>query len=271
MIWLGTSGYSYADWHEVYYPADLASGDRLAFYVAEFDAVEINYTYYRMPTADHMQRLVAQTPDRFYFAVKAHQDITHKRRDDPVPWAQFRAAMAPLQQQGKMGAVLLQFPHSFHNTSQNADYIRRCADQWPGLPLVVEFRHNDWITQRTLALLRENGIGFCNVDMPQLPGLLPKTAFVTSPTAYVRFHGRNKEKWWQHDEAWERYSYSYDESELKEWIPRLNQMNKQAENLFVFANNHWQGQSVTAIRQLKLLLDGHTAVDPGAMEALPTS
>jgi uncharacterized protein YecE (DUF72 family) len=259
MIWLGTSGYSYADWHETYYPADLESNRRLAFYAAEFDTVEINYTYYRMPTADHMQRLATQTPDTFCFAVKAHQDITHNRRDDPVALAQFRAAMTPLQQQEKMGAVLLQFPHSFRNTSQNVDYIRRCVDRLPDLPLVIEFRHDGWITQRTLALFRELGVGFCNVDMPQLPGLLPKTAFVTSPTAYVRFHGRNKEKWWKHDQAWERYSYTYEKTELQEWIPKLLEMNEQAENLFVYANNHWQGQSVTAVRQLRLLLDLHDA------------
>lgn len=257
MIWLGTSGYSYDDWHETYYPAGVAEGERLAFYANEFNAVEINYTYYRMPTADHMARLAAQTPDRFYFAVKAYRDITHERRDSSVPLAQFRAAMTPLQKQEKMGAVLLQFPHSFHNTTENADYIRRCIDQLTGLPLVVEFRHSDWITQRTLALLRETSTGFCNVDMPQLPGLLPKTAFVTAPTAYVRFHGRNKDKWWQHEHAWERYNYAYSETELEEWAPRLNQMNEQAANLFVFANNHWQAQSVSTIRQLKLLLDSH--------------
>ena len=157
-----------------------------------------------------------------------------------------------------MGAVLLQFPHSFHNTTENADYIRRCVDQLADLPLVIEFRHNDWITQRTLSMLRDSAVGFCNVDMPQLPGLLPKTAFVTSPTAYVRFHGRNKEKWWQHDQAWERYDYFYSEAELEEWSPRLIQMDEQAEKLFIFANNHWQGQSVTAIRQLTMLLDQHT-------------
>ena len=139
------------------------------------------------------------------------------------------------------------------------DYIRHCVDQLGDLPLVVEFRHSDWITQRTLGFLRELGVAFCNVDMPQLPGLLPKTAFVTSPLAYVRFHGRNKEKWWKHDQAWERYSYTYNEAELKEWIPKLATMDEQAENLFVFANNHWQGQSVTAIRQLKMQLDRHTA------------
>lgn len=255
MIYLGTSGYSYDDWRQVYYPPDLPQGEWLAFYAAEFKAVELNFTYYRMPTAEHLRSMAARTPDGFQFAVKAHQDITHNRREDPVPLAQFRAALAPLQGDGKLGAVLLQFPHSFRNTEGNVAYLRRCAEQLPDLPLVIEFRRDEWIAQRTLNLLRELQIGFCNVDMPALPGLLPKTAFVTAPTAYVRLHGRNKEKWWKHDQAWERYDYTYSEGELQEWIPHLIEMDEQAEKLFVFANNHWQGQSVQAVRQLSMLLD----------------
>jgi len=261
MIYLGTSGYSYADW-EVFYPPDLPRHERLAFYASElgdgFGAVELNFTYYRMPTADQLQRIAAQTPDDFRFAVKANQEITHKRRGDPAIFAEFRAALAPICRQNKLGAVLLQFPYSFHYETANVAYVRHCAKQLPELPLVIEFRHNHWLTRRTLDLLRELEIGFCNVDMPDLAGLLPKTAFVTAPTAYVRFHGRNSEKWWEHEHAWERYDYAYDEEELAEWIPRLVEMGEEAENLFVFANNHWQGQSVTAIRQIKMMLERYT-------------
>lgn len=255
MIWLGTSGYSYDDWQGGFYPPDLPAGERLAFYAAEFNAVELDFTYYRMPTAEHLNKLAAQTPEGFQFSVKAHQEITHTRRGDPVPIAQFRAALMPLQNLGKLGAVLLQFPHAFHNTPENVDLLVRCMDSLSGLPLVVEFRHCNWLTRRTLSLLREKGVGFCNVDMPALPGLLPKTALVTAPTAYVRLHGRNAEKWWQHEQAWERYDYAYSEQELREWLPRLRKMEAQADKLFVFANNHWQGKSVNTIRQLRMLLD----------------
>jgi len=256
MIYLGTSGYGYDNWKSVYYPAGLSRGERLAFYSAEFDAVELNFTYYRMPKADHLSRMAAQTPHDFRFAVKAHQDITHNRRQDPAPFAQFRAALAPLQRQGKLGAVLLQFPYAFRNVEENVRYLQYCYEQLPDLPLVVEFRRSDWLSQRTLDLLREWVVGFCNVDMPELRGLVPRTAFVTAPTAYVRLHGRNAQKWWKHDQAWERYNYLYSEEELVEWIPHLQDLGGQAENLFVFANNHWNGQSVSAIRQLKMLLGG---------------
>ena len=106
-----------------------------------------------------------------------------------------------------------------------------------------------------LALLREAGVGFCNVDLPELPGLPPRTAFVTSETAYVRLHGRNAKKWWEHDEAWERYDYSYTTEELSEWVPRLLEMEAEAKRLYVFANNHWEGQSIATARQLVMLLE----------------
>jgi uncharacterized protein YecE (DUF72 family) len=255
MIYLGTSGYSYADWKGVYYPPELPRHEWLEFYAREFRAVELDFTYYRMPTADHLGKLAGRTPDAFQFAVKAHQDMTHNREQDPGPFAQFRAALAPLQGEGKLGAVLLQFPYAFRNVDENVAYLQRCFDLLPGLPVAVEFRRGDWLTQRTLHLLRERGVGFCNVDLPRLPGLLPRTSLVTAPIAYVRLHGRNAKTWWQHEHAWERYSYSYSEDELQEWVPHLCEIDEQAESCFTFANNHWQGQSVATIKQLRLLMD----------------
>ena len=83
----------------------------------------------------------------------------------------------------------------------------------------------------------------------------PRVAEVTSPIAYVRFHGRNAQKWWKHDEAWERYDYTYSPAELKEWTPKIEAMNAQAQITFLFANNHYRAQGIDTARQLKLLLD----------------
>jgi uncharacterized protein YecE (DUF72 family) len=262
VIYVGTCGYGYEDWKGVFYPPEVPRNERLAYYATEFDAVELDFTYYRMPTAEHLQTLAAQVPAAqvpagrgFQFAVKAHQDITHHRRGGPAPFAQFRAAVAPLQRQERLGAVLLQFPYSFGRSQENVRYLQDCFELLPELPLVVEFRSREWFSQRTLALLREAGVGFCNVDLPELPGLPPRTAFVTAETAYVRFHGRNKKKWWVHDEAWERYDYGYGADELSEWVPHLLEMDADSERLFAFANNHWQGQSVSTARQLRMFLE----------------
>jgi len=84
---------------------------------------------------------------------------------------------------------------------------------------------------------------------------LPPLAEVTSPTGYIRFHGRNAAKWWEHEYAYERYDYTYSAEELAEWIPKIKQIAGKAERTFIFANNHWRGQAITTIRQLRLMAD----------------
>jgi len=105
------------------------------------------------------------------------------------------------------------------------------------------------------ALLREQALGFCCVDEPRLKGLLPPIAEATSNVGYVRFHGRNAAKWWQHEQAYERYDYTYSKEELGEWTPKIQKLNQAAEIVFVFANNHYRAQGIDTARQLRLLLE----------------
>lgn len=123
------------------------------------------------------------------------------------------------------------------------------------MPVVVEFRNARWLREDVFGWLRSHGLGFCCVDEPPLPNLLPPIAEATSNIAYVRLHGRNKEKWWQHEHAYERYDYTYSPEELEEWLPKIRYLDSMAERTFVFANNHWQGQAVSTIRQLRMMLD----------------
>ncbi|MCX6007860.1 MAG: DUF72 domain-containing protein, partial [Chloroflexi bacterium] len=103
--------------------------------------------------------------------------------------------------------------------------------------------------------MRDNNIGFCCVDEPQLPRLLPPSAEVTGDIGYIRFHGRNETKWWNHEHAWERYDYTYKPEELEEWLPRIAQISRVAGKTFIFANNHWKSQAVDTIRQVRSMLD----------------
>ncbi len=255
MIYVGTSGFSYKDWVGPYYPDGLDKKDWLNFYAREFRTCELNFSYYRIPNAWTLARMADKTPADFLFTLKAFRGMTHEREDSEVRFAQFVEALTPLMEQGKFGCVLLQFPYSFHATPENRDYLRLCR-QWLGdLPAVVEFRNARWLSEETYALLRELGLGFCCVDEPRLKGLIPPVARVTAKVAYVRFHGRNAAKWWQHEHAWERYDYSYSDEELAEWVPKIRQLDERAERTFVFANNHWRGQSVGTCRQLRALLE----------------
>lgn len=261
MLHVGTSGFSYNDWVGPFYPEGLHNREFLRFYAQEFSTCELNFTYYRIPDAHTLERMSARTPDGFLFTLKASREMTHKREDSEVASTRFVAALDPLVQVGKLGCILMQFPWSFKNTPLNRDYLSlsrdRLRDTKTGdlLPVVVEFRNREWIADETFALLRKLDLGFCCVDQPRFRTLMPPIAQSTSRVAYVRFHGRNSTKWWKHDEAWERYDYTYSEEELKEWVPKIQRLNTEAEDTYVFSNNHWQGQAVDTARQLRMLLE----------------
>ncbi len=123
-------------------------------------------------------------------------------------------------------------------------------EDWVGTYYPEDLPKKDWLTDETYRLLRADDLGFCCVDEPYFP----RVDKVTAEIAYVRFHGRNYQKWWKHDQAYERYDYTYSEEELKEWAPKIEEMNHEAKETFVFANNHYKAQGIDTARQLKLLL-----------------
>jgi uncharacterized protein YecE (DUF72 family) len=254
VIAIGTSGFQYDDWVGPFYPESLPKWEWLSFYAREFGACELNFTYYRIPTAKTLTQMSAKVPAGFLFAVKAFQGITHEREGNDAAFPEFAQSLEPLRGSGQLGCVLLQFPYSFGNTAQNHDYLKLCRDRLSVLPLVVEFRKEDWIQPQVFDLLRKMEMGFCCVDEPRIPRLMPPIAEATSKIAYVRFHGRNAKKWWNHEQAWERYDYAYSADELQEWVPKIRQLDSVAETTFVFANNHWQAKAVDTARQLRLLL-----------------
>jgi uncharacterized protein YecE (DUF72 family) len=199
--------------------------------------------------------MARKVPDGFLFTLKTPQEMTHTRDAAAALFPQFIEALKPLIEQKKFGAVLAQFPSSFHNTRENVDYLKHFRERLPDLPIVVEFRNAQWLNDKTFAFLREHKTGFCCVDEPRLKGLLPPIAEATSQVAYVRFHGRNAAKWWEHAQAYERYDYTYSKAELEEWTPKIQKLNQLAETVFVFANNHYRAQGIDTARQLRLLLE----------------
>jgi len=254
-VLIGTSGFSYKDWVGPVYPEGLPKAKWLPFYAAEFPTCELNFSYYRIPDGRTLDRMAAKVPQGFLFTVKAYKGITHEREEPEPQMEQFAAALAPLIEAEKFACVLAQFPYSFHANRTNRDYIKRVREGFEGLPVVVEFRSRDWISERTFDELRALDMGFCCVDQPHFKNLVPPVAVATGPVAYVRFHGRNRAKWWQHDEAWERYDYTYSDEELVEWVDKIRQLDEKAPLTLVYMNNHWQGQAVGTARQLKTLVE----------------
>ena len=131
--------------------------------------------------------------------------------------------------------MLAQFPSSFHNTKPKT-WITSSSfgDRLHDVPIVVEFRDAQWLNDETFAFLRDTNLGFCCVDEPDLKGLLPPIAEATSKVAYVRFHGRNAAKWWQHEQAYERYDYTYPKEELDEWTPKIQKLNQRRKSCLSF-------------------------------------
>lgn len=252
MIRFGTSGFSYDDWIGPVYPENLSKGQWLEFYAQEFDTVELNVTYYRVPSAKTSAGWVDRTPDGFLFSVKANKSITHERM--APEFEVFRVGIAPMVDSGKLACVLAQFPYSFHPTPENISYLAQVREGLMDIPTVIEFRDQAWVSEETFSLLEKLDFGFCAVDEPRLRGLMPPVARASGPVSYVRFHGRNAEKWWKHEHAWERYDYTYSKEELEEWVPQILELDAPDALVLLYANNHYRGQSIDTIRKLRKML-----------------
>jgi uncharacterized protein YecE (DUF72 family) len=257
-VLVGTCGFSYRDWVGPFYPLGLSSTDMLEYYARRFPAVEIDSTYYAIPKPQLFERMAARTPAAFTFTVKAPGSVTHVPSGAEPAAAEvdaFLECLQPLIASGKLGAVLAQFPHSFRPDEDGHRRLEALRALWPRLPIVCEFRHRDWQRHDVLVRLRDLGLGWCNVDEPQFSSLLRPGAEVTSSIGYVRFHGRNYEKWWRQERAsHERYSYRYGERELEAWIPRIADVAEQTDTTFVFFNNHHLGRAADNALQMRRLL-----------------
>jgi uncharacterized protein YecE (DUF72 family) len=272
-IRIGPAGWSYPDWAGYVYPSRRPKNFHEAAYLAEFfDTIEINTSFYQPVRPDHATQWldrVAANP-RFVFTAKLWQRFTH----DPAPAASLSAAADEravrdgfdvLRSAGKLGAVLLQFPFSFHRTKESLAYLSSVLKRFSDYPLVVEVRHASWNSPETLALLHNHNAGFCNIDQPIIGRSLTPSAQATSPVGYVRLHGRRYDTWFTDDTsipAHERYNYLYTSEELAPWITRVRKIAEHARDTFVVANNHFQGKSVVNALQLISILKGAQVVVP---------
>lgn len=254
-LYIGTSGYSYADWVGPVYPAGTTPDRFLELYSAEFNFCELNFSYYAMPSSRNLSAMISRTPPSFVFAVKAHSSLTHKVTSE---WekdaSRFREGIEPLVSQGKCGEILFQFPFSFHYTDANRSYLDRLLQEFRAYPATVEFRNEDWTARDSvIAGLADRSVCLAMTDLPNLKGL-PRT--VERPTAdrgYVRFHGRNAVNWWTGTNA-TRYDYLYSKQELTDWSAKIKKLIGQIRRLYLAFNNHLNGQAVANARQLKLML-----------------
>ena len=254
-ILVGTSGYGYVEWVGPVYAAGSRPENFLTQYASMFPTVELNFSYYKMPTAEQLTRLKEQAGPSLVFSIKANEALTHKI--DPSTWKDsartFREALEPLLKADRLGALLFQFPFSFHYEVDRRRYLDAVLAQFAELPLAVEFRNHEWYNNRVLDAFRKRRVAIASLDMPALKGLPPVMDVATSPLAYIRFHGRNGESWWGSDSA-SRYDYLYSETELESWAGRVQAIAEKAERILVYFNNHRRGQAVQNARTFALIL-----------------
>jgi uncharacterized protein YecE (DUF72 family) len=260
---VGTSGYTYPEWSDAgFYPPGTPSREMLRLYAGRFPITELNYTWYQMPKAAAMERMIPRVPAGFGFAVKLTRTMTHEI--DPHDWrgqvTQFREGIAPVVQAGRMWALLVQFPPTFDRSEANRRYLARLLDELTGLPVAVEFRHRSWAMDRVFDELERRGVTLVTVDVPDLPYLFPTLDIVTNPDLfYIRFHGRNA-RGWRSGNMQKQFDYLYSASELQHWsgviIPK---MAARAHSGIIFFNNHVRAQAPHNARMLMELLNGEAA------------
>jgi uncharacterized protein YecE (DUF72 family) len=250
-IWIGTSGYSYPDWIGGFYPVGTRQGQMLQEYCRHFPLVELNFTFYRMPTAAILQRMATQTPLGFQFCVKMPRALSHEQQEMDIP--PLRGALKPLEESGQLLSLLCQFPQSFHHGPAQLRWIETLASAFGSQPLAVEFRHHSWNHPGIEDWCKERKLDLVGVDVPDLPGLYPRGWVQSGRTAYIRFHSRNAKNWYRSDK--DRYDYYYSDAELTEWIEAIQKNANLVDRVLLLFNNCHKSQAAANARRMRELLD----------------
>lgn len=282
-----------------FYPPGCTSAEaRLRFYATQFPLVEVDSSYYAMPSASNSVLWVERTPARFTFNIKAFRLFTgHQTDRSKLPkdiqaalpasdkknlyykdtpgeilrelWRRYIEAIEPLKRAGKLGAVHFQFAPWVVNNSEGRAHVEHCADVMEGFTLAAEFRHKSWFSEKaresTLAVERERGFVNVVVDEPNTTAnSIPAVWEVTNPgLSLIRLHGRNHETWNIKGaaSASSRFNYDYTDDELRELAGRINEIAKHVERTHVVFNNNYEDQGQRNARTLIEIL-GQTAVQP---------
>jgi uncharacterized protein YecE (DUF72 family) len=276
-----------------FYPDSARSAEaRLQYYASQFNIVEVDSSYYSLPSERNSYLWAERTPADFLFDFKAFRMFTQHPtpprylpanirdrlapelqqkgnlyyRDVPAQlvdelWQRFESSLLPLDTAGKLGIVLFQFPPWFIPGSQQLDYIAMCKERLPQYRIAIEFRNDLWLSEKnravTLDFLRRYDLPLVCVDEPQgFKSSVPPVAEATSDIGLVRFHGRNAEMWEKKGIGpAERFNYLYTEEELRPWAGKIGELARKTREMHVLFNNCHEDKAVVNARQISLMLD----------------
>ena len=237
-ILLGTCGWSYQEWVGLFYPNNRVA--KLPFYAKIFQTVEVDSSFYRMPSKAMVAGWARATGPSFKFSLKLPKTITHDRRlvDAERELHTFLDVIKPLEKTEKLGCILVQLPPSF--SFDEAGNLESFLEQLPShIHFAVEFRHESWDRKDTWALLEKHGVANTVTDSPM--EFLAKPVVTTGNHAYVRWHGRGKQMW---------FDYTYSEDELEPWVKKLSEISSKAKTTYAYFNNHYHSSAPVNALQL---------------------
>jgi len=260
--------------HAAFYPSEYEAAKnrsrKIEYYARHFPIVEVDSTFYTLQPQRNFAQWSERTPDGFVFNVKAYGELTWHHRDDNkvvvTPHAEtfekFSTMVQPLRDSRKLGAIHFQFPPWFTCSDERLDYFDTVREFFPQDRVAVEFRHQSWLAPEhvddTMRTLERHDMAYVMVDAPQVgTGTVPPTVAVTTPKlAVVRFHGRNKAKWYVRNAASsaDRFDYLYGKGELTEWVAPIEKVASQVEEVHVLTNNNRQNYAVVNAYDLADLL-----------------
>jgi uncharacterized protein YecE (DUF72 family) len=275
-ILIGTSGWSYPSgkgtWNGIFYPAKGAPRprgagkfDELAFYAEHFDTVEINSSFYGVPAETTTRSWAKRTPPGFEFSLKLYQKFTHPemfhKASGKDPWDlgvkdvdEFRRAIAPLADAGKLGALLAQFPASFKSDPDSRGYLEWLLEKLAEYSVAVELRDRSWSDdpETTLSLLAATNAAWTQIDEPKFRFSIRQDLRPNVKSFYyLRLHGRNAAQWWKHEKSEDRYNYLYSTEELEPIAGAIEKASRQVRKTYAYANNHFSAKSVANAAILK--------------------
>jgi uncharacterized protein YecE (DUF72 family) len=238
---LGTCGWSYQEWVGAFYPNNRVA--KLPFYNKIFDTVEVDSSFYRMPSKSMVMGWAKATGPAFKFSLKLPKTITHDKRlvDAERELDAFLQAIKPLESAGKLGCLLVQLPPSFtFDEIGNLESFMQLLP--PHIHFAVEFRHESWDRKEAQDLLQKYGVANTTTDSPI--EFLSKPVVTTPTHAYVRWHGRGSPVW---------FDYTYSEDELRPWVSKLREIESKAKMVYAYFNNHYHANApVNALQFLEM-------------------
>lgn len=229
---VGTSGWNYKEWRGDFFPEDLPRKRWLDFYASRFDSVEINYTFYRLPSKETCEGWYSRTPARFRFAVKASRYITHikRLREARKVWKEFLQRVVVLEE--KLGVILLQFPSNFGASESNLQSVEEFLEYAGGATsprLAFEFRDQSCLGPEMYTILRKYGAAMVISQSSRYP--VAEVA-ATSDFAYFRFHGPKK-----------MFASSYSAADLRRWTQTIRRVLEKRRDVYIYFNNDMGGHA----------------------------